>query len=227
VGGVNDHEGEPESDPLDVLSSYIAGNQLVLTVGHGGGCAEHDYAVCYGQWFLESNPVQGGLYPIHDGHGDACEAYLTMELRFDLTPYADYYNDAYRSEGGTIITNYGDYVFGELTCDERSNVSEKELQAAVAGLDAAQEFWGTQCVEDSDCTWVELDSGCSPTPICSVLVGLVDGFDESLERSFSAVANDICGDFEADGCERLELPRSCGATPAPICLNGECTLPEN
>lgn len=102
---------EPMSDPFNVIASVIEGDTLVVDVSHSGGCADHDYGMCYMDAFLESFPVQGSLQLLHDANGDMCEAELQKELRFDLTPYADYYRELYQTDSGEIVTEYGSYVF--------------------------------------------------------------------------------------------------------------------
>jgi hypothetical protein len=208
----------PRSDSIDVLGSRFEGNTLVLEVGHSGGCADHQYGLCYMGSFLESFPVQGGLALIHDSHGDNCEAYLQTELRFDVTRYAAYYNELYQSNGGEIVTPYGNYVFGELDCSSRSNRSEEQLAQAL-------DMVGLDCAADGDCVWFEIDTGCSPTPICSNIVGLGH---ETLDAVVTHLSETFCADFEADGCVRDALPRECPGpnTAALACENGQCVLAE-
>jgi hypothetical protein len=79
-----------ERDPMDELSVTelrVEGDTLYVGVGHGGGCAQHRYGLCYGDAWATSNPVQVGLQVLHDDGGDRCEAYLSEELSFDLTPF--------------------------------------------------------------------------------------------------------------------------------------------
>jgi len=156
--------------------------------------------------------VQGGLHLIHDGHDDPCEAYPTTELRFDLGPYANHYFASFGGDSGEIATPFGSYVFGDLPCEERSSVSEAQMSMAVEQV-------STACSEDSDCMWVELEAGCSPSPVCSAIVGVGS---EALQQSVASIGADICGEFEADGCERLALPRECVGTPPLVCQGGQC-----
>ena len=58
--------------------------------------------------FLESNPVQANLFLRHDDKNDACDAYITTEVSFDLTPLAELYQQFYGRKD-EIILNVFDY----------------------------------------------------------------------------------------------------------------------
>ncbi len=78
---------------------------LTLDVEYGGGCEDHEFdLVAWGGW-LESFPVQVNVLLAHEDHGDACDALLTSELRFDLTPLERAYAAAYGgpARGATTI----------------------------------------------------------------------------------------------------------------------------
>jgi len=57
-----------------------------------------------------SIPPQHFLRLVHDAHGDACEAYITSELRFDISPFKNLYSGldrvAIRLEGMEELTLY-------------------------------------------------------------------------------------------------------------------------
>jgi hypothetical protein len=78
----------------------VVGDELVLSVSHG--CGEHAYGLCYSDEWQESYPVQVGITVLHDAGGDLCDALLTEELRFDLTPLREQYEQMYQSESGAI-----------------------------------------------------------------------------------------------------------------------------
>lgn len=91
------------ADPLAVDSVRVDGDTLVLDVTHGGGCANHEYAVVAWNGWLESHPVQVGALIAHDGHDDPCDALLSPTLRFDLRPLKDEYRDAYGPGAAVLI----------------------------------------------------------------------------------------------------------------------------
>ncbi|MCA9693833.1 MAG: hypothetical protein KC636_29875 [Myxococcales bacterium] len=104
--------------PMDLVTidaAVINGDDLELMIGYGGGCEEHDFGLCWDGLFLESNPVQAGVTLAHDGHGDACEAYLMEMITIDLSPLKAAWIDAYNQDSGTILVNLGGY--GQLPYD--------------------------------------------------------------------------------------------------------------
>jgi hypothetical protein len=93
---------DTSSDPIDVEAISIESGILTVDAGHGAGCETHTYALCYESEWAESDPVQIGLRLLHDGHDDACDAYLSVSLAFDLQPLEEEYERAYQSEGGRM-----------------------------------------------------------------------------------------------------------------------------
>lgn len=105
-----------DGDEISVDGASVDGDTLTVAVGHGGGCETHTYSICWpDQSFMESDPVQVNLEIFHDAHGDGCEAYLTSELQFDLTPLKTAWQDAYQQSAGTITLHVDgqtvDYTF--------------------------------------------------------------------------------------------------------------------
>ncbi|MGQ0650209.1 MAG: hypothetical protein ACT4P7_21915 [Gemmatimonadaceae bacterium] len=91
---------------------FIEGNSLHVTVQYGGGCRRHDFALLASHVFMESNPVQSAIAIRHAANGDLCKAWLTRELRFDLTALRDAWRRAYRQQNGTIILRLRGYSEG-------------------------------------------------------------------------------------------------------------------
>lgn len=93
-------------DAVDVNAVSINGDTLTVSVAYSGGCADHDFALCWpDQSFMESEPVQAQLYVWHDGNGDACEAYPSEDVDFDLSDLRDNWRSAYQSQSGTITVH--------------------------------------------------------------------------------------------------------------------------
>jgi hypothetical protein len=89
-------------------TARIDGDTLHLRVTHGGGCARHGYALIAWNGWLESNPVQVGVLLAHDARGDACEALLFPDLRFDLEPLRSAWLRDYGGEHGTLVLRFTD-----------------------------------------------------------------------------------------------------------------------
>ena len=79
------------------------GDTLTVTVSYSGGCEAHQFTLVASNVFMESYPVQLGASLAHDANGDRCEAWLTEDWDFDLTPIKRMYQDAYRQDVGTIV----------------------------------------------------------------------------------------------------------------------------
>jgi hypothetical protein len=111
-------EQPPDSlqlDPFHLQSISISGDILTLAVTHGGGCAEHDYALFMSPAaFLESYPVQANLYLRHEDHDDPCDGLITAALKFNLRPVAELYQHFYGGKDQIIINvfNYDHSVPG-------------------------------------------------------------------------------------------------------------------
>jgi hypothetical protein len=100
----------PSADPsryardlLTVDSAHVREHHLHVFVSYGGGCADHDFAAVAHTGWMESEPVQLGIFIAHDAHGDPCRALLHSELTFDLDPVRRAYEGAYRTSTGRII----------------------------------------------------------------------------------------------------------------------------
>lgn len=73
-------------DQASITSMKIDGDTLRLTVTHGGGCADHTYQLYTSGAVMKSYPPQMNIRLSHNANGDACEALITKDLAFDLSP---------------------------------------------------------------------------------------------------------------------------------------------
>ncbi len=107
---------ERDSYSLDEVD--IVGYTLEAVVSYGGGCEEHLMdAVAFGGW-MESSPVQVNMAITHHDADDPCDAYITSDRRFDLTPLVEAYNQAYpagATEARTLIVRLWDPTTGSQT----------------------------------------------------------------------------------------------------------------
>ena len=90
-------ETDGEHEPV------IENDTLTLTVSYSGGCEIHDFTLVTDGSFMESDPVQLVVTLTHDANDDTCEAYPTDRYVFDLTPIKTLYQEAYRTDKGSII----------------------------------------------------------------------------------------------------------------------------
>lgn len=199
-----------ESDQIDILDSYIEGDRVTISVGHGGGCSEHSYELCYTEAFAESYPVQTTLKLIHDAGDDKCEMYVLKDLNFDLSPLKEMYKDAYRTESGIISTPFGLYGFGPISCDERTMVASERVGQAVAKAD-------TSCSTDTDCVLAS-NSIADCYYSCGSIVS--QGGQDYLENRLRIIEANICGNVDEEGCF-VPIPPCIGFEPLS-CVDGEC-----
>lgn len=106
-------DASTSGDPYTIVGRpLVEGYALRVTVRYAGGCARHEFALFASHVFMESYPVQSAIAIRHRANGDACEALLTRELRFDLTALRDAYWRAYGNRAGTIILRLRGYAEG-------------------------------------------------------------------------------------------------------------------
>lgn len=89
----------------------VRDDQLVVDVSYSGGCAEHDFIICWpDQSFAESAPPQARLEVLHLTPGDPCDAVPSETVRFDLGPMRDAYREAFGGRGGEMLLRLDDEV---------------------------------------------------------------------------------------------------------------------
>jgi hypothetical protein len=193
----------PEELPLDdisVMRSEIEGDRLTVTVQYGGGCEQHDVALCYEPAFGESDPPSVITHFLHDANGDTCEALISETLVFDLSPLS--------AHGEPLLhTEFGMYASGELSCPERfslyaSRVNERSRQ-------------DLSCSEDADCVAVSTLTACSSGCGAVVNATVQDGWEETLSR----IDEEVCRPFTEAGCRS---PATACAELLPVCVEGQC-----
>jgi hypothetical protein len=89
-------------DAYEFIDLHVDGDRLDVTVRHGGGCAEHEFALLVNPTFLESYPVQMRGVLAHNAKADPCRALLQKTLQFDLSPLKRAYGAAYQTDTGRI-----------------------------------------------------------------------------------------------------------------------------
>ena len=76
----------PEAD-LELVSAVVDGDQLLVTVQYGGGCAEHEVTLEAAGPLLKSLPPKQPLRVVHRTPGDPCRALIQEEHAFELKPW--------------------------------------------------------------------------------------------------------------------------------------------
>ncbi|MBN1821971.1 MAG: hypothetical protein JXR31_05430 [Prolixibacteraceae bacterium] len=74
-------------DPVYIHSVNIDGDCLHIKLSYSGGCEEHDIDLARMHPWCATPPLPPPTFEIrHNSHGDMCEALITREFRFDLSP---------------------------------------------------------------------------------------------------------------------------------------------
>lgn len=101
-------------DGYEVGGLEIDGDNLVVTVSYGGGCETHLFQACWDESFMESFPVQAAIDLRHDDNDDMCDAWVTEELRIDVSSMRESYIEGYGAGPAEIIVRVAgsSVVFG-------------------------------------------------------------------------------------------------------------------
>jgi hypothetical protein len=191
---------EPPLDDISVVRSEIEGDRLTVTVQYGGGCEQHDIALCYSPSFGDSDPPYVDTRFLHDANGDTCEALITETLVFDLSPLS--------SHGNPLLqTRFGMYASGELSCWDRFMLVQGRLHERARPH--------LSCSEDADCVLVSDNTACALGCGLIVSASAVDVWDQLRSR----IDEEVCGPFTEAGCPQ---PVAACEEPVPACVQGQC-----
>ena len=105
------------TDAYTINAATLQGDMLTINVSYGGGCETHVFTLVAEERFLESFPVQLRVSLAHNANGDTCEAWLTEDYHFDLTPLKEAYQQGYQTDEGTIVLHLKDAPPSDLYYD--------------------------------------------------------------------------------------------------------------
>ena len=74
-------------DPFSLDSVDVSEDELRLRVSYSGGCEKHEFAVWWSGEFArgDAGEIVVDLRISHDANNDTCEAFLSTELRVDVS----------------------------------------------------------------------------------------------------------------------------------------------
>jgi len=76
-----------KNDPVQLHEAYIDGDCLHIKLSYSGGCRTHTVDLARILPECGTPPLPPPTFEIrHNSNGDACEAYITKDYRFDLSP---------------------------------------------------------------------------------------------------------------------------------------------
>lgn len=96
------------ADTYIINTATVEADTLRVNVTYAGGCETHEFTLVAEPMFLESFPVQLRVSIAHNANGDPCEASITEDHQFDLTPIKKAYQKGYQTDQGTIILRLRD-----------------------------------------------------------------------------------------------------------------------
>lgn len=101
-------------DAFVLNSARFVGNQLEMNVSYSGGCLDHGFRLYADEAVALSMPPQLGVYAVHDGNGDLCEAWLTETVLIDVSPLVEWLNSPFivhltpvDSDQGSVTVSWG------------------------------------------------------------------------------------------------------------------------
>ena len=94
------------NDAVSINEVSVDNDTLKLNVSYSGGCKEHEFKLFGSSNIAESNPPQAQIFLSHNANNDACEAYITEELAFDLSPLKDSYKQIFQDNGPLLLRIY-------------------------------------------------------------------------------------------------------------------------
>ena len=103
------------TDAYVINAATIEDDTLRVNVSYSGGCETHAFTLVAEPRFLESFPVQQRVSIAHNANGDTCEALITEDHVFDLTPIKEAYQKGYQTDHGTIVLRLKDAPPSDLT----------------------------------------------------------------------------------------------------------------
>ncbi len=89
------------TDPYELVAAGIQGDSLKVTVSYGGGCRDHKFDLEFADAIMMMDPPRLQATLLHDADNDPCEAWLTEDLAFDLTPVKALHGGG--AGGGTVV----------------------------------------------------------------------------------------------------------------------------
>jgi hypothetical protein len=117
-----------------------------------------------------------------------------------------------RDENGEDVSHgSGFYRWGELNCSDRQSLAGAEASGALQQADRT-------CSTDDDCEWVSANTLCSQH--CGAAVSSSGA--GALAATLESISADVCGDFDADGCELPERA-PCPEPPTVACIDSTCS----
>lgn len=74
-------------DEVTINEAKLIGDCLTINFSYGGGCSDHEFELRNLVLFCGTPPLPPApLQFVHEANGDLCQAYITKEMSFDISP---------------------------------------------------------------------------------------------------------------------------------------------
>ncbi len=89
-----------------INSAWTLRDTLIIVVSYSGGCRTHDFRLFGSRSIIKTNPPQAEIYLSHNSNADMCEAWITKNIKFDLSPLRNYYKQTFSNDGPLLLRIY-------------------------------------------------------------------------------------------------------------------------
>ena len=86
---LSNYEEEYPNDYILINSVSVQEQELNLNVSHSGGCEEHEYQLIQDPLFCGTAPIYIAIHISHNNNNDLCEAWITKDICFNISPIYD------------------------------------------------------------------------------------------------------------------------------------------
>lgn len=222
-----------EKSPFRLNSVSLRGKTLTLNISHSGGCAEHTYELFMSPAvFMESFPVQANLYLRHDDHGDLCEAYLSKDISFDITPIIDSYRESYGGRLDPIILHVKDFSGNDIPNDITVRFTPEGDTSTIIRSGTSFGFCAGYCINELTIVGTDVDFIAKGNPQLEIPERLLEGTITTAEYQALIDAIDMealfalddvigCPDCADGGAEWIEVTNNEGVRKVTFEYNAE------
>ena len=94
------------TDPAKIEAASINDDRLNLTISFAGGCKQHEIKLYGAKHFMESYPLQAGVFLSQNAHQDSCEKHIQKKKIFDITPLKETCLESYSTVDSIMLRLY-------------------------------------------------------------------------------------------------------------------------
>jgi hypothetical protein len=135
------------SSPFELQNVSVSDDNVEITVAYSGGCKKHNFEIIWDENINFGNPPVINLIVIHHANGDACEAYIKEDLKFNVSDLMDNISteefsmdvSSGYSPDDSVVYSGDEYDFGFQESDACDTIVE--AKRAICGVGLYQNLW--------------------------------------------------------------------------------------